>query len=183
MALHNTQFDAANTAVRAFLTKIGEEYYGKSFNVSSGFGKQQWLKIKEDIFDNTCAYCGANDGKLQIDHLIMFNKTGFGLHHPGNIVPVCNKCNKRTKKNTGEYNTWDEHLSLICELNNEKDKFLDRWNKIKKHISEGEYSYPKLTDEERNALRIISTNLYKNIVSEFDNAFNLYKDFVGISNK
>ncbi len=33
--------------------------------------------------------------KLQIEHLIMFNRQEFGLHHPGNVVPVCSNCNNR----------------------------------------------------------------------------------------
>ena len=36
MAIYNTGSDAANTMVRAFLTKIGESYLIHSFNNGSG---------------------------------------------------------------------------------------------------------------------------------------------------
>ena len=37
--------------IRAFLTKIGEEYLGHSFNTGSGKGKEIWTRIKEKAFD------------------------------------------------------------------------------------------------------------------------------------
>lgn len=40
MAVYNTSSDSANTAVRAFLTKVGEYYWGKSFNTGSGKSKK-----------------------------------------------------------------------------------------------------------------------------------------------
>lgn len=176
MSLYNTAFDAANTSVRAFLTKIGEFYLSRSFNTTSGGGQKDWNKIKEVVFGNSCAFCGKNDSKLQMDHLIMFNRTGYGLHHPGNIVPVCKGCNTRSKKTNGEYNSWEDHLSFICELNGEKGNFFDRWNRIKKHVTEGEFAYPKLTSEEEKAIRIIASRLYKNVKDEFDNAIELYQE-------
>lgn len=175
MAVYNTAADAANTAVRAFLTELGEFYLKRSFNTGSGIAKQDWIKIRDIVFEGKCAYCGKNDSKLQIDHLIMFNKVEFGLHHPGNIVPACSNCNGRTKNSNG-YNTWDQHLSIVCEKNNQKDKFLDRWNKIKKHIEEGEFKYPDLSIEEKNAMRIIANNLYESVKNEFLQAVKLFED-------
>ena len=95
MAVYNTPSDAANTAVRAFLTSVGEHYLGRSFNTGSGRGKDIWKQIQAS-FNETCAYCGTAS-KLQIEHLIMFNRSEYGLHHPGNIVPVCKYCNERQK--------------------------------------------------------------------------------------
>ena len=51
MAIHNTSYDAANTAVRAFLTKVGAKYLGRSFNTGSGSGESMWIKIKDKIFE------------------------------------------------------------------------------------------------------------------------------------
>ena len=51
MTTYNTGSDSANTSVRAFLTRIGEFYLGKSFNTSSGKGKEDWIRIKEKVFD------------------------------------------------------------------------------------------------------------------------------------
>jgi len=76
MAIHNTSYDAANTSVRAFLTKVGEKYWGGPFNVGSGPGKEIWLKIKNGVFGGKCCYCGKSTDKLQIEHLIMFNQEG-----------------------------------------------------------------------------------------------------------
>jgi len=175
MAVYNTAADAANTAVRAFLTQIGEYYLKRSFNTGAGIAKQDWVKIRDKVFEGKCAYCGKSDSKLQVEHLIMFNKVDFGLHHPGNIVPVCSQCNGRSKIENA-YNTWEQHLSFICEKNNEKDKFHERWNKIKKHIGDGEYKYPDLSVEEKNALRIIANNLYESVKNEFIQAVKLFED-------
>lgn len=176
MALYNTYADAANTAVRAFLTEIGEYYLERSFNTGAGKAKNDWDIIRDETFSGGCAYCGRSDVKLQMDHLIMFNRTEFGLHHPGNIVPSCKECNSRSKKEDGAYNTWEEHLSYICERNNQKEQFYDRWNRIKKHINEGKYKYPKLSVEEEKAIQIIANNLYDCIKKEFNNAIKLYEE-------
>ncbi len=69
-----------------------------------------------------------------------------------------------------------KNIYPLCELNSEKDRFFDRWNLIKKHINEGEFSYPKLTSEEERAIRIIANRLYKNIKNEFDSAIELYQE-------
>ena len=70
MAIHNTSYDAANTAIRAFLTKVGAKYWGRTFNTGSGSGKDIWLRIKNDVFNGKCCYCGKTYEKLQIEHLI-----------------------------------------------------------------------------------------------------------------
>ena len=105
MAIYNTPFDAANTAVRAFLTKVGEHYLGRSFNVAAGKAKEDWRRIYEKVFGSECANCGKRGVQLQIDHLVMFNRAQYGLHHPGNVVPSCKSCNKRRKKEDGAYFT------------------------------------------------------------------------------
>lgn len=74
MAVYNSSSDSANTAVRAFLTKVGEYYLGHSFNTGSGKGKALWLSIKNDDFQSCCAYCGE-DSTLQIEHVYMFNRS------------------------------------------------------------------------------------------------------------
>ncbi len=176
MALHNTSFDAANTSVRAFLTEIGQFYLGRTFNVSSGQGKKDWFKIRDEIFEGKCAYCGKGNMKLQIEHLIMFNKDGYGLHHPGNIVPVCHPCNKRSKAIDKKYKGWEEHLLFICKSNNEEGKFQERLTRIKNHITSDEFKYPSLSAEENNALRIITNNLYESIKNEFEQAVKLFED-------
>lgn len=176
MALYNTPYDAANTAVRAYLTKLGEYYLGHSFNTSNGRGMADWNKIRDHVFEGKCAYCGDLISKLQMDHLIMFNREQFGLHHPGNVVPSCAGCNKRSKDTKGAYNSWEKHLSIVCELNNSKDQFFDRWNRIKKHIETGEFAYPKLKESEIKAIKIIANNLYNRIKGEFDAAFELYQE-------
>jgi len=56
MAIYNTGSDAANTMVRAFLTKIGESYLNHSFNTGSGKGKEIWREIKNK-FESKCAFC------------------------------------------------------------------------------------------------------------------------------
>jgi len=123
MAIHNTAFDAANTAVRAFLTKVGSKYWGKTFNIGSGSGKTIWYEIKNEVFGGRCCYCGKRSEKLQIEHLVMFNRVEYGLHHPGNIAPVCSDCNRRSKNDTGEHLSWEQHLKRVCKRNEGYEEF------------------------------------------------------------
>ena len=176
MTTYNTQYDSANTAVRAFLTRLGEYYLGRSFNTSvNGQAKYDWLQIRDEIFVGKCAYCGKTSGILQMDHLIMMNRSEYGLHHPGNIVPVCNRCNKRSKDKRKNYNKWEDHLLFICERDNEKSLFAERWKKIRDHINQGKFAYPKLSTEEKKAIQIVVENLYESVKNEFDQALELYK--------
>lgn len=174
MAVYNTPSDAANTAVRAFLTRVGALYWGLTFNTNSGRGKRIWAKIKNEIFDNRCAYCDKRTEKIQMEHVIMFNREEFGLHHPGNLIPVCSKCNTRSVDSDGKHLSWPAHLKKICELNNKMDSFQERKNRIYKHISQGEFAYPNLSKLEKDAIRVIAETLYTNILNESNNAYNLY---------
>ena len=171
MTTYNTSADAANTNVRAFLTKVGEFYLELSFNTSSGWGRIQWEMIKTKTFNSRCAYCHSK-GKLYIEHLIMFNSEQCGLHHPGNIVPCCPKCNQRGKDNdTKKYIQWDDQLETIC---NSIDEFKSRKKVIRNHIKNEKY--PNLTDDEINALRAVANHLYSSTKSLFDTSFELFKD-------
>ena len=171
MTTYNTSADSANTNVRAFLTKVGEFYLGRSFNTSSGWGKKHWEKIKTETFDSRCAYC-HNKGKLHIEHLIMFNNEQCGLHHPGNIVPCCPKCNQRKKDNdTKKYIQWVDQLEAIC---NSIDEFKSRKKVILTHIKNEKY--PNLTDDEINALRAVGIHLYSLTKSLFDSSFEFFKN-------
>lgn len=170
MAVYNTPSDAANTAVRAFLTSVGEHYLGKSFNTGSGKAKSIWEQIRND-FDNSCAYCGSQT-KLQIEHLVMFNRAEYGLHHPGNIVPVCKECNERMKDSDKNFVSWDVQLAAKCGSDT-NELFLTRKSKILDHISN--YEYPKLTEQERHAIRVIAESLYENIKSESEKSLSMYR--------
>ena len=173
MTVYNTGSDSANTAVRAFLTKVGEFYLGRNFNTASGQGKKDWVRIKDKVFDKKCAYCDDENTKLQIEHLIMFNRAEFGLHHPGNVVPVCSECNKRMKSNK-KYINWEKQLKFICEEKGEIDKFNKRKKKIEEHIKKEKY--PELSKEEKHSIRVIAESLYTNTKSELDKSIELYKE-------
>ncbi len=175
MAIHNSSYDAANTAVRAFLTRVGARYWGKTFNTSSGNGKVIWLEIKDEVFKGMCCYCGNTTEALQIEHVIMFNREEYGLHHPGNVVAVCNECNKRGKDHNGKHITWEEHLKEVCIRHGDSASFETRRDKILKHISIGKYAYPKLSKNEKHAIRVIAETLYNNVKSESDNSLILYE--------
>ena len=54
MAIYNTGSDAANTMVRAFLTKVGGSYLNHSINTGSGKSKEIWQGIKNK-FESKCA--------------------------------------------------------------------------------------------------------------------------------
>ena len=174
MAVYNQPADSANTAVRAFLTQVGEFYLGRSFNTSSGKAKDDWLRIKEKAFNDQCAYCGELDGKLQMEHLIMFNRQDCGLHHPGNIVPCCKDCNKRAKGENKKYVGWEEQLELICRRNNDIDNYFMRKKKIQQHMKKE--CYPDLNETERHAIYVIANSLYENVKGESAKSLSLYKD-------
>ncbi len=172
MTIYNTSADAANTAVRAFLTRVGEYYLGRPFNTGSGKAKDNWKRIKLDIFKGRCAYCGEECENPQIEHLIMFNRTEFGLHHPGNIIPACKPCNKRYRNVDKTYVTWEEQLERICHVTGQQDKISERKGKILIHMkTEG---YPNLSREEKDSVRVIAQSLYKNVQLESDKALALY---------
>ncbi|HOV27968.1 MAG TPA: HNH endonuclease signature motif containing protein [Pseudobacteroides sp.] len=176
MSIYNTTFDSANTAVRAFLTKVGEYYLGRSFNTSSGQAKKDWLIIKNEVFNSKCVYCGQQTDALQMEHLIMFNKIEYGLHHPGNIVPCCKVCNTRRKKADNSYMSWEEHLYKVCEDNNTLEYYEERRNAILRHMNDGKFKYPCLSNEEKNAIKIIADSLYENIKLEVDKSLNLFQN-------
>ncbi|MCG6348595.1 HNH endonuclease [Vibrio fluvialis] len=173
MAIYNTASDSANTAVRAFLTKVGEYYLGHSFNTSTGTGKAIWLDIRDQHFASSCAYCGERHTNLQIEHLLMFNRTEYGLHHPGNIVPCCKYCNKRSKNSDNSYSDWETHLQLICEQRGELEMFSKRKAAILENYER--YGYPKLNDNEKHAISVIASSLYENIKIESEKSLTMYK--------
>ncbi|WP_254592776.1 HNH endonuclease [Pectobacterium polaris] len=173
MAIYNTAFDAANTAVRAFLTKVGEFYFGAPFNTGTGKGKTTWQSIRDVYFEGKCAYCGVKSESLQIEHVLMFNRTEYGLHHPGNIVPCCKSCNNRSKNKDREYLNWEEHLKTICEFKQEIELFSVRKQRILDNFSR--FNYPELNDKERHAIRVIANSLYDNIKAESEKSLTLYK--------
>ena len=173
MAIYNTSADAANTAVRAFLTRVGEYYLGRPFNIGSGKAKDDWSRIRKDIFKGRCAYCGEECANPQMEHLIMFNRIEFGLHHPGNIIPTCKSCNKRYKKPDNTYATWEEQLEHICQVKGQQDDISERKGKILVHMkTEG---YPNLSGEEKHSIRVIAESLYKNVQLESDKSLELYR--------
>jgi len=174
VTVYNTGSDATNTAVRAFLTKVGESYLGRSFNTASGRGMHDWERIRDSVFQNKCAYCEKDNTSLQIEHLVMFNRLEYGLHHPGNVVPLCKDCNKRKKHPGGKYFTWDEQLLQVCNAKNEKSKYEVRKKKILKHIENEKY--PKLTKEENHTIRVVAEKLYDGIKNQVDSSLNLYKE-------
>ena len=173
MAIYNTPADAANTAIRSFLTKVGEHYLGHSFNTGSAKGKAIWAAIRDNQFQGCCAYCGEKHDKLQIEHLLMFNRTEYGLHHPGNIVPCCKECNKRERLPDKSYCNWEQHLSKVCAARGEADQEQSRKSKILDNFRK--HNYPDLNTNERHAIRVIANSLYENIKTESEKSLDLYR--------
>ncbi len=172
MTTYNTAADAANTMIRAFLTKVGESYLGHSFNTGSGKGKEHWQRIITETFNSHCAFCDKEEERLTIEHLVMFNREQCGLHHPGNIVPCCKDCNKRGR-NPEERRYFDLNKQLKSKCNSEEELEI-RKQRIQNHI-ENE-NYPRLTEDEINALRAVAMHLSDATSSELDKALKLYKE-------
>ena len=175
MAIYNTPSDAANTAVRSFLTKLGEQYYGKSFNTGSGHGKESWRVIREEEFSGCCAYCGLGNEKASIEHLVMFNRDQCGLHHPGNVAPCCKTCNTRSKSKDKTFTDWETHLGIVVERNGGSISDLNsRKQRIKAHMDK--WKHPKLTSDELNAIKALARSLYEGIQSEVNKSVSLFQE-------
>ncbi|MBA7478644.1 hypothetical protein ES707_14072 [subsurface metagenome] len=172
MSIYCTSADAANTAVKAFLIRVGEYYLKRQYNTGSGEAGRDWQRIKDDIFKGRCAYCGEECTNPQMEHLIMFNRKELGLHHPGNMVPVCEPCNKRRKNTNNDYITWEEQLQRICNEKAQEDKISERCEKILLHIKKE--GYPNLSRDEKEVIRVIAESLYSNIQLEAEKSLKLY---------
>ena len=100
----------------------------------------------------------------------MFNRIKCGLHHPGNVVPSCKSCNKRTRdKGSKEYVGWVKYLETKCDSSEE---FIIK-EKIISHINSE--NYPKLTVDEKNALKAVAESLYERISNELSKSIDLFK--------
>ena len=161
--------DAANTAVRAFLTEIAKGYSkGQIYNRASRSGKAIWDRIFT-AFSGECAYCGVKNEreKLTVEHLIMFNWKECGLHLPGNTVPACRRCNKRGK-DAGRYHTWEEHLRRICSEHKEKHLVGPRRRKILAHFKH--FEYPSISQKEVGVIRDSAKSLYESVTDDVETA-------------
>ena len=164
MTTHNTAFDAANTAVRAFLTSLGQRFLGHGFNTSSGRGKRIWLTIKSEDFVGRCAYCNVETDAPTIEHLIQFNRSEGGLHHPGNVVPCCRSCQRRRRSDDGAVG-WETHLQDIVERDGDDiSEYRRRRDRILEHVAR--YDYPKLSEDEVAAIRTIAQAIYDGVARE-----------------
>ena len=73
----------------------------KMRNLPYDFTTEQWLTCLLH-FDNTCAYCGADDVLLCQDHVVPV--TADGGYTVSNILPACTSCN--TSKNDSDFLIW-----------------------------------------------------------------------------
>jgi hypothetical protein len=156
---------------------VGELYLGRSFNTGSGAGARDWQEIRESVFASCCAYCGERHDRLQIEHVIMFNRTEYGLHHPGNCVPVCAACNKRGKDLEGQYLPWDLHIhSVGAERGHSAADIERRKERIRAHMTSGKFALPPLSEAEKHAIRVIAAALYDHVKAEMSKAQSLYAE-------
>ncbi|MGB0283988.1 MAG: HNH endonuclease [Candidatus Poseidoniaceae archaeon] len=181
MASNPGPADAANTAVRAFLWQAGAEVWGSRFNVKSKAGSRIWDKIKQDVFDGECMYCGVKDSdtnpdgsvvKLTVEHIEMANRFQTGIHHPGNVGPACKSCQSRkTVNNLPE--SWEDVVRRVNQ--NNPSVITERIERISHHMTQGEFRLPILSSEQKNALSIICHRLYDDAADEVRGAVVLYK--------
>lgn len=119
--------------------------------------------------------CDTESEKLTIEHLVMFNREKCGLHHPGNIVACCKDCNQRKRGDgTKMYFNWSEQLESVCDSAGASiEEFRRRRDRISEHIHNE--NYPKLTEDEKNALRVLAQDLYENINLALDRTLQLFE--------
>lgn len=172
MTVYNTPSDAANTAVRAFLTAVGRHYLGRPFNTGSGRGREDWLRIRDSVFGGACAYCGDSPDRLEMEHLVQCNRAQGGLHHPGNVVPLCRPCNSRRRSTPTD--SWRAQLAVVCTERSEADIFDERQARIEAHIADE--GYPDLKPEELSAIVVFASQLYENVSQEVERALKLHTE-------
>ncbi|SDN62502.1 hypothetical protein [Bacillus sp. OK048] len=182
--------DAANSAIRALLKKIGEIYLTEEPELKQMFNKNKrknfWEKIKKE-FGHCCAYCGLKVGdkksvknkktgtleevviKLEREHLLMTNKDECGLDHPGNIVPSCGPCNVNNRK-LG----WKEHLFEQCA--GDFNLYHLRLEKIESHIKK--YKYPEIPEEIQREIRKKCDVLYNYVTKSVSESEQYISDIV-----
>ena len=141
------------------------------------FARRNNVAITENVFGNKCAYCETTDRGLTLDHVDMINRTSLGLHHPGNTVPCCKICQSR-KPEGRKYPSWEEHLLNVCKNRDENDYYKSRFLRIKKHRENGKYALPNLSDNAKEALRIICEKLYLDVKNQCLDSVNLYEKLV-----
>lgn len=102
----------------------------------------------------------------------MFNRAEYGLHHPGNLVPVCKSCNKRARNAENRYVSWQEHFERVC-TGQPAAVVAMRRARIVEHSEK--YRYPELSLQEKHAIRVIAEALYDNIKAESEKALSMYR--------
>ena len=93
--------------IKKYRTQL--EYFKKVYNTRSFLELKQinnlsdydWNKCKE-YFNNSCAYCGANNTTLHKEHVIPLSKGGNLVKE--NIIPSCQSCN--SSKGTKLFHEW-----------------------------------------------------------------------------
>ena len=81
---------------------------------------KQWRQSIKDAFGCQCAYCGAKDQELTLDHIHPKTKGGEDL--ATNIVPACRKCNH--EKGSSNWKTWFKQRPEYCER---RERVIDQW--------------------------------------------------------
>ena len=75
--------------------RVALVYAGKADERRGGEGgsvtAEEWQRAIE--FFGGCAYCGEKGDKLQVDHFVPLTKGG--TFEAGNVIPACERCNKR----------------------------------------------------------------------------------------
>ena len=172
--------DAANTAVRYMLRKAGSLHLPSMYDTTRSWGKEAWDDIVSNTFAGRCAYCGRVGQALQVEHLLMTNRTQVGIHHPGNTVPTCKPCNTRSRKKGSqtEYDTWDEHLQKVCNDRNDREMYDERRNKILHHMNESQYKLPMNNDAAISAVKMMTGHLYTDIAEQCKRAVSRYEELL-----
>ena len=167
MAKNPSPSDASNTAVRFLLRKAGSIHLPSMYDTTRSWGKDAWDDIVSNTFAGRCAYCGRVGQALQVEHLLMTNRTQVGIHHPGNTVPCCKPCNRRSRKpgSQTEYDSWEEHLEKVCNDRNEESEFEQRRERIRHHMNESQYKLPFNNESAFRAIRLASRPLAFDLIS------------------
>jgi len=69
---------------------LERERQAKKRGAPGALTKQEWMEILER-HEYRCAYCGRNDVKMTMDHIVPLSRGG--QHVASNVVPACRTCN------------------------------------------------------------------------------------------
>jgi hypothetical protein len=156
----------AKSAVRAFLEAVGRRYATKMPVLTS----PDTTEPSRDHFAQSCAICGEQEAGLVEGYLIPLDRRHLGLGHPGNRVPLCQKCHAGLSSYASG---WEAYLRIRYSAPAGLKEYYRRRQAIREHVLIQQY--PLLSPNEQGHLRKTANELYHRIQHEITKSIGMYE--------